>query len=348
MKTLVRATNWVGDVLLSLPALKALRASFPRDRITVLARPWVAELYRLREEVDDVLVEELQGERAAHARLVAELKRHRFDQAILLPSSFRTAWTAFAAGIPERIGWRGELRAPLLTRSLSPWVRPAGEHEVWKHLRIAHAAGAEVPEHPDTSWPAGRAEKEAARRLLREAGIGEAPFLAAHVASFAHAAKRWDHARFAELFSRLTKDRDLCVVLLGSEAERAQNGAIAASVGERAVDLSGRTSLPEALGVLSLARAFVGNDSGLAHLAAAAGTPTVVVFGPTDPDATRPWDGLRGDGLPPRVTVVRSPVLCAPCRFRVCPIDHRCMTGVTVDAVHSAVVAGVILGGVRS
>lgn len=341
MKTLLRATNWVGDVVLSLPALRALRESFPKDRLAVLARPWVAELYRLREEVDEVIVEERSGAHAGRlgrTRLVAELAGRKFDRVVLLPTSFGTALAAFRAGIPERVGWRGELRSPLLTRALSPRVRPPGEHEVWKHLRLVEAAGARRPEFPDTSWPAGRAERDAASRILGKAGLGKHAFLAAHVASFAHAAKRWETARFAALFSRLAAERDLRIVLLGSAAEGGQNAAVAAAVPDgKGIDLSGRTTLPEALGVLSMARVFAGNDSGLAHLAAAAGTPTVVVFGPTDPDATRPWDGPRGDGKPPRVTVVRRAPLCAPCRFRICPIDHRCMAAIGADDVHAAV-----------
>jgi heptosyltransferase-2 len=98
-------------------------------------------------------------------------------------------------------------------------------------------------------------------------------------------------------------------------------------------DLSGKSTLPEVLGILSLARLFVGNDSGIGHLAAAVRTPTVTVFGPTDPDATRPWDGPRGDGKPVRIAIARRRTPCAPCRFDVCPLDHRCMTGLDVETV---------------
>ncbi len=111
----------------------------------------------------------------------------------------------------------------------------------------------------------------------------------------------------------------------------ARVAALAAPV--RVVDLAGRTSLPDVLGLVAEAELFVGNDSGLAHLANAAGTPTTVVFGPTDPDATRPWDGPRPDGLPSRLRVVRRRVACAPCRFTRCPLDHACMAGVTVEDV---------------
>jgi ADP-heptose:LPS heptosyltransferase len=114
----------------------------------------------------------------------------------------------------------------------------------------------------------------------------------------------------------------------------------------RVTDLSGRSTLPEVLGILAEAALFVGNDSGISHLAAAAGPPAVVVFGPTDPEATRPWDGPRGDGRPPRTSIVRSQPLCAPCRFRVCPIDQSCMSGVSPEAVLSA--ARAFLGAVSA
>ncbi|MGZ5381542.1 MAG: glycosyltransferase family 9 protein, partial [Thermoanaerobaculia bacterium] len=212
-----------------------------------------------------------------------------------------------------------------------------GEHQVWKHLRLAAAAGAPLPAAPDVSWPVSAPLREAARGRLAEAGV-TGPFAAAHVASFAHAAKRWDLARFAEVFDALAARRGLSVVLLGSSGEKtvnAQTSALATKA--RTLDLAGKTSLPEALGVLAEARLFLGNDSGLAHLASAAGTPSVVVFGSTDPDATRPWDGPRPDGRPVRLALVRRRTLCAPCRFDVCPIDHACMTGVTPEDVLAAV-----------
>jgi heptosyltransferase-2 len=208
---------------------------------------------------------------------------------------------------------------------------------VWKHLRLAAAAGAPFPKAPDVSWPVSATLREAARARLAEADV-TGPFAAAHVASFAHAAKRWDLARFAAVFDALAARRGLATVLLGSAGEKAVNAEAASlTKNARVYDMSGRTSLPEALGVLAEARLFVGNDSGLAHLASAAGTPAVVVFGSTDPDATRPWDGPRSDGKKVRLALARRRTLCAPCRFDVCPIDHACMTGVTPEDVLAAV-----------
>lgn len=340
MRILLRATNWVGDVAMSLPAVRALRASFPKDEFAILARPWVADLYRLRPEVDEVLVEESSGAHAGtegRRRLAAELRRRSFDRAVIFPTSFGTAWTLQQAGIPDRIGWAAEGRAPLLTKAL-PQRLHRGRHQVWKHLLLAEAAGAARPAAPDASWDVSTETAAAGRALLSATGLADRPFAAVHLASFAHAAKRWELPRFAALLDRLAADQGLAAVLLGSAGEAGVN-AEASAMSKRATlfDLSGRSTLPEVLGILSLSRLFVGNDSGIGHLAAAVGTPTVVVFGPTDPDATRPWDGPRGDGRPVRVAVARRRTVCAPCRFDVCPLDHRCMTGLDVETVLGAV-----------
>ncbi len=340
MRTLVRATNWVGDVVMSLPAVRALRASDPNGTLAILARPWVAELYRLLPEVDEVVADDANGSDAdsnARGRLAGVIRAARFDRAVILPTSFESAWTLARAGVPERIGYRGEWRGLLLTSAVGLSLAP-GEHQVWKHLRLAEAAGAAHASAPDVSWPVGASLREGARRRLTEAGWKGGAFVAAHVASFAHAAKRWELGRFAAVFDDLAARRGLPVVLLGSAAEKSVNRE-AADLAKRArvFDLSGATSLPEALGVLAEAALFLGNDSGLAHLASAAGTPSVVVFGPTDPEATRPWDGPRADGKPVRLALARSRTLCAPCRFAVCPIDHACMEGVRPADVLRAV-----------
>lgn len=342
MRILLRATNWVGDVVLSLPALRSLRAGHPRAHIAVLCRPWVAGLYAMRPEVNEVVVEDPRGPHAGltgREALARELAAKRFDLAAILPSSFDSAWVPFRAGIPARVGFAGELRTPLLTRALRGRRAP-GEHEVFRHLRVARAAGG-TDAAPDVSWAVGEPETTAAGERLVEAGWEGGPFVAAHVASFAHAAKRWDLGRFAALFDLLSEAEGLSVVLVGSGSEGGMNREAAGLMRHaKAVDLSGRTSLPELLGVLARAALFVGNDSGVAHLAGAAGTPAVVVFGPTDPDGTRPWDGPRGDGREVRVSLVRRPPLCAPCRFRVCPLDHACMESVAVRDVFDAARSG--------
>ena len=345
MKLLLRATNWVGDVVMSLPSLRALRTSFPSAHLSVLARPWVAALYRSLAEVDEVVEDDSSGVHrgaAGRERLARELAGKGFDVAVVLPRSFATALTVFRARIPVRVGYRGELRSPLLTRAV-PFRHRAGEHQVFQHLALARAAGAAVPAAPDVSWPVPAPLVAAARERLLSAGWRGEPFAAAHVASFAHTAKRWDLARYAELFARLASRHSLVTVLLGAASERAMNREVVVrGDGARVLDLAGESSLPEVLGLLALATLFVGNDSGIAHLAGAVGTRTTVVFGSTDPDATRPWDGPRGDGRPVRVRVARERALCAPCRSFVCPLDHRCMDGLPVARVLSEVEASLL------
>jgi len=336
VRTLVRATNWVGDVVMSLPAVRALRAADPSGSLAVLARPWVADLYRLLPEVDEVVADGAMRGDAVNT-LADEIRAARFDRAVIFPTSFSSALALARAGVPERIGYRGEWRGVLLTKAIRRDLA-VGTHQVWKHLRLAEGAGAAIPAAPDVSWPASAAVREAARARLAEAGWKGGAFAAAHVASFAHAAKRWELGRFAAVFDDLAARRGLPIVLLGSAGEKSVNGEAAALAKKaRVFDLSGATSLPEALGVLAEAALFVGNDSGLAHLAAAAGTPTAVVFGPTDPEATRPWDGARKDGRPVRLAIARRRTLCAPCRFDVCPIDHNCMDGVAPADVLAAI-----------
>jgi heptosyltransferase-2 len=340
LKILLRATNWVGDVVISLPALLSLRASFPEAHLSVLCRPWVADLYRLRSEVDEVVVENPRGEHKGHSGqlvLAEELRKKAFDLAVILPTSFNTAYTIFRAGIPERIGYSSELRSLLLTRAVS-LAGISGHHEVFKHLRLVEAAGA-TPQTPiDSTWTVAKREREGAQKILKQAGWDGSPFIAAHAASFAHEAKRWPASYFGAVFSRLEPEFQIpWVVLLGSEKEGPLNADLAARVsGTRVIDLSEKSSLPDVLGILALSKGFTGNDSGIAHLAAAAGTPTVVIFGPTNPEATRPWDGPRPDGEPARIAIVRQRVLCAPCRFTKCPIDHECMTRIVPGDVLSA------------
>jgi lipopolysaccharide heptosyltransferase II len=340
MRTLVRATNWVGDVVMSRPAVRALKAADPRGRLAVVARSWVAGLYRLAAEVDEVLVDDSPNERTASADsspLVEEIRKRSFERALILPTSFSTALLVARAGVPRRIGFRGEGRSLLLTEPVSLRLE-VGEHQVWRHLRLAAAAGAEIPAAPDVSWDVPRETRDAGRARLEAAGWRGEPFAAAHVASFAHAAKRWDLGRFAAVFDALAARRGLPIALLGSEGEKPVNAMAAALASKaRTFDLSGATTLPEALGTLAEASLFLGNDSGLAHLASAAGTPAVVVFGPTDPEATRPWDGPRPDGKPVRLALCRRRTLCAPCRFAVCPIDHACMNGVAPEDVLAAI-----------
>ena len=318
-RLLIRAPNWLGDVVLSLPAVRDLRAAFPGARLTVLARPRVADVYRAVAEVD--AVRPSAGFRADRAALSGE-----FDLAVLLPNSFGSALLVFSAGVPERWGYATDGRGLLLTRRapVPPEVR--GRSQVYYYRAMLAAFGLDVSSPPDASLRCPPEWRLSADRWLDPARtwIGLSPGAAYGVA------KRWIPERFAALGDRLAARYEAGLAVVGGADERELAEAIAAQMRAPVRVLCGQTTLPDLMGVLSGLRLLVTNDSGPMHLAAALGVPVLAVFGPTDWRETAPVGRHR---------LVRRDVSCAPCGFRECPIDHRCMRGVNSDEVAEAAAA---------
>ena len=331
-RLVVRAPNWLGDAVMSLPALGAIRAAWPDARIAIAAEAAVAPIF---EEDTPAAQDELisigadgGGKAPSDARALADGK---FDAALLLPNSFRSAWTVRRARIPERWGYAANVRGWLLTRAIArPKARHLHQSEYYREL--VRGLGLDTPEslprikvRPET---AGRAEA----LLVRNGVDGSAPIVGfAPGAAYGHA-KRWPPRRVAEVIARLSKEREAVCVLVGAAADcdaaREIESSLPADV--RPVNLIGRTDLRLLAGVLARCAAFVSNDSGAMHLAAAIGVPVAAIFGPTDDRVTRPL----GDH-----DVLVHQVFCRPCMLRDCPIDHRCMKGITPDAVLAAVTA---------
>lgn len=337
MKILVRATNWVGDAIMSIPALKALRARWADAEIVVLARPWVGALYQGQGFADRVLVfdsdprgrERFNGQPAA-----SSLSEERFDVALLFPNSFASAWLSWRAGIPERIGYARDGRTMLLTKAIP--VPRAGElpaHESYYYLELLRRAEwVKSLNTADATEIRLRIEPGAiasAQSKLSAAGarFGK-PWLAFAPGAAYGSAKCWPADRFSELADRLIAEFDADVILFGTASERDIAERIAARMRHRPVNLAGQTPIGELPALFAACRLFIGNDSGAMHVAAASGLPVVAIFGSTDPEGTAP--------VTPRRTIVRRPVSCSPCFLRQCPVDHRCMTRVEVDAVHAA------------
>jgi heptosyltransferase-2 len=316
-RIVVRAPNWIGDVVLSLAALRDLRRNFPRARLEVLARAWVAELYRAVAEVDAVRI-------AQDVRADADALRGAFDAGVVLPNSFGSALALWWARLPERWGYATDGRRPLLTRAprVPPQVR--GRSQVYYYRAMLAGAGLRVSATPDVSLrcPPDWTESAGADRLLGKEGGGD--WVGVNPGAFYGTAKRWLPERFAAVADSLAA-RGARIALVGGAAERPIGEAIAAQMRAPARDLCGQTTVPELVGVLARLRLLVTNDSGPMHLAAALGVPVVAVFGPTD------WRETHPVGTAHRV--VREPVHCSPCGLRECPIDHRCMRRVSVDRV---------------
>jgi len=316
-RVLVRAPNWVGDTILSLPALRDVRRNFPGSRLEVLARPSVADVYRAVLEVDAV------RETTSFGSDVAAL-RGNVDLAVVLPNSFGAALQLQRAGIPERYGYATQGRGLLLTRRCPVPREVRGQSEVYYYRAMLAGVGLEVTAAPDASLRVPPAWSEAARRLLE----GSGGWLGINPGAAFGTAKRWIPERFAAAADRLARRHGLRPVIVGGSAEREVAQRVAAAMLTPPLVLCGRTRLGELLGVLAELKLLLTNDSGPMHLAAAVGTPLVAVVGPTDWRETHPFT--------PRATLVREPVPCAPCKLRDCPIDHRCMTGVTAERVVAA------------
>lgn len=319
---MVRAPNWLGDAVMALPAMAALRTAFGDRTLALAAPPSIAPLFR--EETDARPDEILTVDKATE---VATLRASRVDLAILLPNSFRVAWACRAAGIADRWGYRVPGRWLLLTRSVR---RPRGRaHQSLYYLHLVRALGVDAPDRLPRISITGqtRARVDA---LLERTGVDcRAPVVGiAPGAAYGHA-KRWPPDRVAALVARLGTRGAVCV-LVGAPGDRTAAREIESSLGAgaRVVNLVGRTDLRLFAGLLAACDAFVSNDSGAMHLAAAVGVPVTAIFGPTDDRVTAPL----GDH-----DVIIHQVFCRPCMLRDCPIDHRCMRGISVDAVFDAV-----------
>jgi heptosyltransferase II len=322
-RIIVRAPNWLGDVVMALPALQALRHAFRDRTLIVAAVPSIAPLFDEDTPAapDEVLTVDKKNE-------AAMLGSARADLAILLPNSFRSAWVCRRAGIRERWGYRAHGRSILLTRAVR---RPREKlHQSAYYTRLVSALGFDVLDAlPRVSITA--ATRARVRELLdRHALAVDRPLVGiAPGAAYGHA-KRWPPERVTALIVRLAA-HGARSVLVGAAGDRDAGREIESSLpaGVGVLNLIGRTDLRVFAGLLAECHSFVSNDSGAMHLAAAAGVPVAAIFGPTDERATAPL----GDH-----DVIVHQVFCRPCMLRDCPIDHRCMRGITVDRVFDAVV----------
>jgi heptosyltransferase-2 len=331
VKILVRATNWLGDAVLSLPAIRALRAANPQAEIVVLARPWVAALYEGERSIDRVIpLTAASGARDWRAkwRLGAQLRQEHFDLAVLLPNSFESAAIVWLSGATRRVGYARDGRGLLLTEPIE--VPRSGEippHERYYYPELLRRAGliAEFAEIQEILFD-GLAESRARGEALFSARGIALPVIGVNPGAAFGTAKRWLPERFAEAARRLADTHSASVAVFGSAAERELCGQVAAASGGH--NFAGATTLREFIDMTAACTLCLTNDSGAMHVCAATGVPSVTVFGPTDEVRTGP--------VSPHAQVLREPVDCAPCGLRDCPIDHRCMTRVTADRVVAA------------
>jgi heptosyltransferase-2 len=315
---------------MSLPALRALRQRFPSAEISILAKPWVADLYG-REPFCDRMIPYTPGNWREKWRAGRDLAAERFDCAILLQNAFEAAAVAFAARIPERIGYARDGRSLLLTRAVAvPHPGEIPRHERFYYLELLRRAGIIdlLPENDCIRLDGAGAARQAGIARFHAAGMGDTVIGMSPGAAYGNA-KRWLPERFAEAASRVARELGASVAIFGSKDERELcttiADATAAAISTPVKNFAGETSLAEFIDLAAACRVYLSNDSGGMHIASALGVPTVAIFGATDDTTTGPTG--------PLARVVREPVECSPCLQRECPIDHRCMTRVSADRV---------------
>ena len=361
LRILVRGVNWLGDAVMTTPALVRLREACPSARITMLCQSKMTELWQGHPAVDEIIpIGAGEGAWAVSRRLRAG----RFDAAVILPNSPRSALEVWLAGIPARAGYARPWRNWLLTTAVKavegrPRMRkrtPAeirellsvgrdsngafgidgSAHQIYDYLHLVGALGASR-ELVDPVLRVSPSEMVAARGKFLTgltpafADSGSA-FVGLNPGAEYGPAKRWPLESYVEV-ARVILNRDPAIRILvfggGRDVETAS--AIVSAVGSRALSLAGRTTLREMMSMMSICRVLVTNDTGPMHVAAALGVPVVAIFGSTSPELTSPGSPGRFPGR-----LVRAGVACSPCFLRECPVDFRCMKQIPPSQVLEA------------
>jgi heptosyltransferase-2 len=330
-RILVRGTNWLGDAVMTTPAIGRIRDYFPDARITLLANPLVAELFASHPWIDDVMIYDRKG---AHAgitgrfRLAKELGSRSFDLAVLLPNSLDSALITWLARIPRRLGYATDSRGLLLTDRVPLSARRLTGHQSGYYLAMLEHCGIKGETRPQLLVTTS-AEDAGINELLGRNGIHqEKMVIGINPGATYGSAKRWYPERFAAVADRLAEEWDARVVITGGRDETGIAEEICIAMTSPCLNLAGKTGIREMMALVKRCNFFVTNDSGPMHIAAAFDVPLVAIFGPTDHTTTFP--------LARHVALVRKQVDCAPCMKRECPSDHRCMKEVTADDVIAA------------
>ena len=327
-KILIRGTNWIGDAILTLPAVASIRATYPKAYIAMLVKPWVADIYKLFSDLDEIIIYENKFDNPTGVfRLAQILKEKKFDAAILLQNAIEAAIIALLAGIPLRAGYDSDARGLLLTHRVRRTKEIKKIHQIDYYLEMVKALGClpVVREmHVETKLNI-LDSRNVLSKFIPDTGktiIGIAP------GATYGPAKKWFPDRFAVVADSLSKKFSAQVIIMGGKADAETAQEVQKLANTKLVNLSGETTLREAIYLISQCRLFISNDSGLMHVAGALNVPTVAIFGSTNPATTAPVGS--------KSVIVRREVPCSPCLKKTCPVDFRCMRLISVEDVLSA------------
>ncbi|MGB5218933.1 MAG: lipopolysaccharide heptosyltransferase II [Smithella sp.] len=328
-KILIRGANWIGDAIMTLPAVASIRATYPQAHIAILAKPLVADIYKIFSDLDEIIIYENKFDHPMGVFALALILRDKkFDAAILLQNAIEAAIIALAARIPVRAGYDSDARGLLLSHSVRRTKEIRKVHQVDYYLEMVKTLGC-VPVNremhledrinpPDVQEILGKFLPDTQKTV-----IGIAP------GATYGPAKKWFPDRFAAVADRLSEKYSAQVILMGGKADAETARDVQRLAGTKFINLCGKTSVREAVSLISQCKLFISNDSGLMHVAGALNVPTVAIFGSTNPVTTSPA-GRRS-------MIVRQDVPCSPCLKKECPSDFRCMKLISIEDVLQAV-----------
>jgi lipopolysaccharide heptosyltransferase II len=326
-RILIRSSNWLGDAVMSVPAVRAIKNGRPDIHVTIAAPDKIAPMWKLIPEVD-AIIPLSEGSLLSVVRLLKQ--QMPFDVAILFPNSLRVALESWLSGIPQRVGYRGHCRSWLVNQIVREPRKPGPpEHHSLRFLRIARGCGAETERTSNVQRPTLNVQLSDSDQLST---INHQPLKIGLCPGAEYGpAKRWLPERFAEAAAKITAQSSAQWILFGTKNDAAIGEQIAAAIGDHCVNRIGQTTLDQLIDELRRCSLLLTNDTGTMHLAALLGVPVVAVFGSTEPRLTGPL----GNGH----TILRHHVECSPCFLRECPIDFRCMKAVSADEVAGAVLS---------
>lgn len=326
MKVVVRSPNWIGDSVMAIPSLKAIKENLNDCELWVCGIPWVVELYKNLPFVNGIIQVEKGKDLKKLRENVGKLRKEGFQKGFLFTNSFSTALEFYLARIPERIGYSRDLRGFLLTKGVKG--KKEKKHHVFYYLDLLKEIGFKY-ENPTLELYLTEEEIRSARENLISMGAKrERLNIGINPGAYYGEAKRWKTSGYGILANLLKKKLDANIIIFGSRDETPIAMEIQKFIEDSAIILTGKTSLRELMAFISLLDLFITNDSGPMHIANAFRVPTVAIFGPTSPEATSPFHQ-------PYI-IIKKDVSCAPCKYRTCPVGHICMAEISVEEVFSA------------
>ena len=324
---------------MTTPAVRTIRENFPDAEITMLAQPWMADVFAASPHVDKIIHYEKKGLHRGLSgmfRLARLLRGKQFDMAILLQNAFEAAFVARLAGIPVRAGYRRDGRSLLLTHGVSIRDDIRKKHQVFYYQALLQDLGL-TPGPDELFLRLSDEDMHFARKFKQDLAGG--PFIGINPGAAFGPAKCWPADRYGEMAAKLYRRHGAQFVVFGTQAD-VETVATITSYGDDFIHgLAGKTTLAQAMALIGVCDAFVTNDSGLMHVGAATSTPLVAIFGSTDSVATGPFSE--------RAVVLQKKLACSPCLKKTCSLDFKCMLDISVEEVAEAVSKLISNGGIH-